>query len=103
MARRTREQWLVLFQAQVDSGLSASEFCRQQGIDPNYFFQRKGSLGPEPKPVSDPGAGFVELRAPAAVAGAVELRFGPVSLSLPPSASPGWVAAVMRELAGATV
>jgi len=103
MARRTREQWLVLFQAQAESGLSATEFCRQQGIDPNYFFQRKGSVRPTPKPVGDSGAGFVELRAPAPVAEAVELRFGQVSLSLPPSVSPGWVAALMRELAGATV
>ena len=103
MARRTREQWLVLFRAQVDSGLSATEFCHQRGIDPNYFFQRKGSLGPAPKPASDSGAGFVELKTPLPVAGAVELRFGPVSLSLPPSASPDWVAALMRELAGATV
>ena len=103
MARRTREQWLVLFQTQAASGLSATEFCRQRGIDPNYFFQRKGSLGAEPKPVSDSVAGFVELRAPAAVTGAVELRFGPVRLSLPPSASPAWVATLIRELAGATV
>ena len=103
MARRTREQWLVLFQAQVDSGLSATAFCHQQGIDPNYFFQRKGSLGSEPKPVSDSVAGFVELRPPAAGAGAVELRFGPVRLTLPSSASPYWVATLMRELAGATV
>ena len=101
MARRTREQWLVLFQAQVDSGLSATAFCHQQGIDPNYFFQRKGSLGSEPKPVSDSGAGFVELRAP--VGEAVELRFGPVRLTLPSSASPDWVATLIRELAGATV
>ena len=103
MARRTREQWLGLFKAQIESGLPATQFCRRRGINPNYFFQRKGKLCPDSKPVSDKGAGFVELRPPAPVAGAVEIRFGKVSLSLPASASPSWVASLIRELAGATV
>lgn len=103
MARRTREQWLDLFRAQVESGLSATEFCRRRGINPNYFFQRKGDLGSQRVAPTGEAAGFVELQAPVPVTGAAELRFGQVSLSLPTSASPGWVATLMRELASATV
>lgn len=103
MARRTREQWLRLFQAQLKSGLTATEFCRRRDINPNYFFQRKGELGWRPEASVERMAGFVELKPPLPVAGVVELHFGEVSLSLPASASPGWVAHLMRELAGATV
>jgi hypothetical protein len=103
MARRTREQWQGLFQAQIESGLSATEFCRRRDIDPNYFFQRKGKLGRRPEASDEKAAGFVELRPPLPVAGALELHFSGVSLSLPANASPGWVATLMRELAGAIV
>ena len=38
MATRTRKQWLILFQDQVESVLSATQFCRRRGMSPNYFF-----------------------------------------------------------------
>ena len=103
MTRRTREEWLDLFQSQVESGLSATEFCRRRGINSNYFFQRKAIIGADPGPANEKVAGFVELRPPAGCAGAVEVRFGKVSLSLPANASPSWVATLVRELSGATV
>jgi len=103
MARRTREQWLGLFQAQVESGLSAKHFCRRRSINPNYFCQRKKVLGWVHDARNEETAGFVQLKPPMAGACAIELSFGSVSLSLPASASPGWVAALMRELASASV
>ena len=72
LARRTREQWLGLFQAQVESGLSATQFCRRRGINPNYFFQRKGELGRRPEASVEKAAGFVELKPQLPVAGTVE-------------------------------
>lgn len=103
MARRTREQWLGLFEAQVESGLSAAEFCRGQGINPNYFCQRKAHFGRDRQAARENPVGFVELKRPLAAAGRVEVRFGEVSLSLPAGASPSWVATVMRELGRAPV
>ncbi len=103
MARRTREQWQGLFQAQAESGLSATEYCRRRGINPNYFFQRKSELCQKREASNLKAAGFVELKLPVPVAGEVELHFGPVSLSLPANASPCWVATLIRELAGASV
>jgi len=70
---------------------------------PNYFFQRKGELGRRGEPPDEKAPSFIQLKPPLPVAGAVELHFGEVSLSLPASASPSWVATLMRELAGATV
>ena len=102
MAGRTREEWLGLFQAQLDSGLTATEFCRHQGIDPNYFSRRKGQFGRD-RELAGKSVGFVQLKPPAPVVGGFEVRVGEVRLSLPPGASPSWVAALIRELGNATV
>ena len=42
---RSKEQWQQLFQAHKESGLTAAEFCRQQGINDRYFSQRQKDLG----------------------------------------------------------
>ncbi|MBK8187774.1 MAG: IS66 family insertion sequence element accessory protein TnpB [Cellvibrio sp.] len=46
MIRRNKEQWLSLFQSQSQSGLSAAEFCNQQGLCDKYFSLRKKQLLP---------------------------------------------------------
>lgn len=46
MIRRNKEQWLSLFQSQMQSGLSAAEFCKQQGLCDKYFSLRKQQLLP---------------------------------------------------------
>ena len=46
MNRRSKEQWLSLFQQQTDSGLSAAEFCKQQGLCDKHFSLRKKQLLP---------------------------------------------------------
>ena len=44
MARRTKEQWRALIEAQQSSGLTAAEFCRQHDIDAKYFSLRRRQL-----------------------------------------------------------
>lgn len=44
MIRRTSEQWLALFDQCKASGLTQTEFAKQQGIDPSYFSLRKRQL-----------------------------------------------------------
>ena len=102
MAKRTREEWLGLFKAQLDSGLTARQFCRRQGIDPNYFCRRKGQIGLD-REFAGQAVGFVQLKPPTPVVGTFEVRVGEVCLSLPAGASPSWVAALVRELGSATV
>lgn len=38
---RSQENWKALIEAQLESGLSAAEFCRQQQINPKYFSKRE--------------------------------------------------------------
>ncbi len=44
MIRRSKEQWLSLFQQQTDSGLSAAEFCKQHALCDKHFSLRKKQL-----------------------------------------------------------
>ncbi|MBK8188246.1 MAG: hypothetical protein IPK77_13890 [Cellvibrio sp.] len=37
MIRRSKEQWLSLFQQHADSGLTAAAFCKQHDLDQAYF------------------------------------------------------------------
>lgn len=50
MAKRTQTEWLALIQDFESSGLQQTVFCRQHGINPKYFSQRKCQL----KKVIDP-------------------------------------------------
>ena len=79
MVRRSAEEWRALFMAQARSGLTANEFCLEQGLCPKYFSLRKKALGGE-APVASASA-FVRIvptvKAPAlAPSGLVRLRLG---------------------------
>lgn len=44
MIRRSKEQWLSLFQQQKESGLSAAEFCKHHALCDKHFSLRKKQL-----------------------------------------------------------
>jgi len=52
MVRRSKAQWLALFESQVQSGLSSAQFCRRNKLCPKYFSKRKQDLNYTPKPAS---------------------------------------------------
>lgn len=60
---RTPDQWQTLVNQQLDSGLSASRFCKQENIGYASFCNwRKRLAGPSTDQVSGSGeAGFLDL------------------------------------------
>ncbi|WP_420798153.1 IS66 family insertion sequence element accessory protein TnpA, partial [Marinagarivorans algicola] len=44
MKRRTEAEWQALIKEQAQSGLTATEFCKQRGISGKYFSLRKQRL-----------------------------------------------------------
>jgi hypothetical protein len=42
--RRSHAVWLSLIQQQIESGITAAEFCRQHNINDKYFSKRKREL-----------------------------------------------------------
>ncbi len=58
MKRRSREEWQQLIQQQQESGLKASEFCKQHGLCEKYFSTVKYKLkkqSPEQSPFQSIG------------------------------------------------
>ncbi len=98
MARRSKEQWLALFQQQQECGLTQGEFCQQQGINPNYFSKRKCELM-SPAPAADCDSAFVQLRQPGPDGALLQLKVGLAQLQLPQDVDPRWLASLLRELA----
>ena len=45
ITRRTQAQWMALFDAHRQSGISAAKFCRANKLCPKYFSKRQQQLG----------------------------------------------------------
>ena len=44
MVKRSIKQWRELFKQHDESGLTAAQFCRNNGLCPRYFSKRKKDL-----------------------------------------------------------
>ncbi len=44
MKRRSKTEWRELFSGHESSGMTATAFCRERGLDPNYFSLRRKQL-----------------------------------------------------------
>lgn len=98
--KRSREQWLALFEEQKNSRQTINDFCQERSIPPSYFSTRKhqllkqkvknnshfaqAKLAPAPKPT---------LQTPT-----IRLRARNCELALPVSVEPRWLAQLIREL-----
>lgn len=96
MIRRTTEQWLALFDQQKTSGLTQTEFAKQQGIDPTYFSYRKRQLLAWQQ---EDDTGFVELTPQGLQLNqSILLRKRDVELQFPAGTDALWLAALLRAL-----
>ncbi len=91
MTRRTQAEWLELFEAHAQSGLTATAFCKERQICPNYFSTRK-------KQLLKPESPFVQAVVQSPSGGAITLRYGKTTLSLSGDVSPAWVAQLIQAL-----
>ena len=101
MVTRTREQWVELFKEFEQSKLLASEFCRERNICQRYFSKRKLQLGfgVTQKSVAK---NLVKLKcsAPKEIAAqCLNLHHGDITIAIPSSQSPEWVASLLKALA----
>jgi transposase-like protein len=59
--RRSHAVWLSLIQQQIESGITAAEFCRQHNLNDKYFSKRKRELQ-EGHNASAPGNPFINVQ-----------------------------------------
>ncbi len=96
MIRRTSEQWLALFDQHKSSGLTQTEFAKQQGIDPSYFSLRKRQLLAWQQ---DDDVGFVELTPNGILfCQPMVLKKRDVELHLPTGTDAVWVATLLKAM-----
>lgn len=98
MKRRTPSQWRALFSEHKMSGLTATAFCREHGLNPKYFSLRRKQLqdGEDVKPDTS----FVPVvMSPTCKTSVLELKRGhDFVLTIPPSVSPTWLATLLQQL-----
>lgn len=94
MIRRTRNEWLQLIEDHKQSNLTATEFCKNKGIDPKYFSLKKSKLQS-----SESASSFVQALTPVATGPELSLSWGDTDINLPANTSPIWLAQFVRELA----
>ena len=91
MPRRTQSEWLALFESHTQSGLTATDFCKQHQINHKYFSLRKKQLLEEPSP-------FVQAVVQTRVGSEITLKHGKTTLSFSGDISPAWIAQLIRAL-----
>jgi len=90
----SRAQWLELIAQQKQSGLKASEFCRQQELNPQYFSKRKRQLGSHSEPASQLSS-FIKVQASHKTSAptkenSISLSYQNIQLQLPTNIEPHW-------------
>lgn len=102
MKRRSKEEWQELILRQVESGLSAQQFCRNHDVCPKYFSIRKKQLGLRqsafvpvlPSKRSAPETPVALLKSTALI-----LRHGECCLHFDAMPDSTWLAQLVRALA----
>ena len=95
--RRTKAQWLQIFDEQQNSGLNIKAFCECHGINLQTFRARKSDWKHRDK---KPGRALVKVEAPKAKpVASISCQFNGVELACNDSVNPKWFADMVKALA----
>ena len=99
MKRRTKKEWLLLFEEQLNSNLSISTFSRKHHITPSYFYKRKSELLPVKKTVN--ASTFVKVKRPVVtptVSHDIKIQYNGAQIKMPATIKPTWLAEFLKAL-----
>lgn len=102
MSRKTFDDWKVLVEKQVTSGLTVPKFCHQHNLNPKYFYSRKSMVYKERDTT-----GFIQAQiitekttqVTSTVESSIKLNTAAGVLSLPSNTSPTFIVAIIKGLA----
>ena len=94
------EEWRQLIAEQAAGTESVVDFCQRHGLTPKSFYRRRKTLRD-----ADEHQSMVAVAPPLSLASTSQMAVSwrGVELALSGSASPAWVAQLMRELTDASV
>jgi hypothetical protein len=99
--RRSQAAWLSLIQQQIESGMTAAEFCREHRLDEKYFSKRKRASH-NAGDASVPANRFIQVHTAqpirAASAATLVLHYRNTQLHIPASTDPQVLAQLMLLL-----
>jgi hypothetical protein len=99
MVKRSIKQWRELFKQHDESGLTAAQFCRNNGLCPRYFSKRKKDLAwPATVKVKSKLVKLIPPK-PNTALPTLTLQLGNVKLNVNGELSPQWLAQVMKAVA----
>ncbi len=100
MKRRSKSEWQILFSEHEASGLSTVTFCRERGLNPQYFGKRRRQL--QDAHDLKPTASFVPVAINTPMdASMLVLQLGNgFALKIPMSVSSAWLAELIQQLQG---
>lgn len=98
--RRTKQQWLEVFQVQRDSNLSIRDFCLEQGISASSFYKYRAiikipSEATLPSPFSQ--VTLIEPK-PVVTPNAISLNVGNVNMTFNGHTDARWLASLVGQL-----
>jgi len=94
MKRRTKDEWRELIAQQKESGQCASQFCKERGINGNYFSTIKYKL----KGRNNSEKGFQAVGV-LSENQSITLRSKGVDIQIPLSVDAHWLASLAKQLA----
>jgi hypothetical protein len=100
MKRRSKSEWQILFSEQEASGLSAVAFCRERGLNPQYFGKRRRQLHENRHLKSTSSFVPVAICAQMDTPMLVLQRGDALALKIPMSVSSIWLAELIQQLQG---
>jgi len=101
MSRKTSDEWKILVDQQIASGLSVPKFCEQYLLSAKYFYARKAIIAKE-----NSSTGFIQAKVvtqqTTVIAhqgqSSIKLSLPVGELSFPHETSPAFIAALLNGL-----
>jgi hypothetical protein len=99
--RRTKQQWLNLFQAQNNSDLSIKDFCLEQCLSTSSFYKHKALLINRSELIGSSPFSQVQLIEPEifVTPHVIALNVGNVKMTLDGKTDVRWLANLVEQLA----
>lgn len=98
MKKRTQQAWQDLIKRQSQSGLSISDFCKQQKVSTSCFYKHKAILKIEPAPQANAFIKAEQPRQSSVKIEPIKVQYDKTQIHLPITIQAIWFAEFIKAL-----